>query len=159
MATTLLILLWRNTVLTINDIIEYYPDVQEYGIIEFESYFTKTQNDIYRLLEIRWWPVRSKSDYRITDIRIYDEMNSAKLTDSQFTRAAVFHCLSYYILPQLTKFDPDGDRFQEQMTYFKGRFEEEFDLILRKGVEYDDDNDGVVETSEKQPVHSGRLVR
>ena len=145
--------------LTINDIIEYYPDVQEYGIIEFESYFTKTQNDIYRLLEIRWWPVRSKSDYRITDIRIYDEMNSAKLTDSQFTRAAVFHCLSYYILPQLTKFDPDGDRFQEQMTYFKGRFEEEFDLILRKGVEYDDDNDGVVETSEKQPVHSGRLVR
>lgn len=145
--------------LTIEDVLEYYPDAMEYGIQEFESYFTKTRDDIYRLLEIRWWPVRSKSDYRITDIRIYEEMNTAKLTDSQFTRAAVFHCLSYYILPMLTKFDPDGDRFNEQMTYYKSRFEEEFDLIIRKGVEYDDDNDGVIETSEKQPVHTGRLVR
>ena len=145
--------------LTINDIIEYYPDVQEYGIQEFESYFDKTKSDIYRLLEIRWWPVRAKSDYRVTDIRIYQEMNTAKLTDSQFTRAAVYHCLSYYILPMLTKFDPDGDRFQEQMRHFNSRFEEEFDLVIRKGVEYDDDGDGVIETSEKQPVHVGRLIR
>lgn len=145
--------------LTIEDVIEYYPDVTEYGIQEFETYFTKTQNDIYRLLEIRWWPVRSKSDYRVTDIRIYQEMNTAKLTDSQFTRAAVFHCLQYYILPMLTKFDPDGDRFQEQMRHYKERFEEEFDLVLRKGVEYDDDGDGIVETSEKQPVHQNRLIR
>jgi hypothetical protein len=45
------------------------------------------------------------------------------------------------------------------MEYYRARFKEEIELVLRDGPEYDFDNDGTVEDSEKQPVHFGRLVR
>lgn len=145
--------------LTIEDVQDYMPDVLEYGIIDFEPYFAKTRSDILRLLNIRWWPLRSRQKYDITIRGYYSEFNSEYLTESQFTRAAVFHCLSYYILPALSQFDPASDRFREMMSYYKERFEEEFKLILEDGVEYDSNDDGSVSQNEKAPTHYGRLVR
>ena len=86
-------------------------------------------------------------------------MDSTLLTDSQFTRTAVFHVLAYYILPKLAKFDPDGDRFENMMKHYKSRFEEEFNLVLKDGVEYDLNNDNVVGISEKASTEFMRLVR
>ena len=37
--------------------------------------------------------------------------------------------------------------------------EEEFQAILRDGVEYDEDGGGTVSDSEKEPLHMLRLVR
>ena len=50
-------------------------------------------------------------------------------------------------------------KFREQMNFYKGRFEEEFDLILRDGVHYDLDSSGTFTDSEKQAFYRGRLVR
>jgi hypothetical protein len=86
-------------------------------------------------------------------------MDTTLLTESQFTRAAVFHVLAYYILPKLMKFDPEGDRFENMMKHYKSRFDEEFDLILRDGVEYDANDDGTVDNGEKSATHFMRIVR
>jgi hypothetical protein len=149
------------TMLTANDIEEYYPDVFDNGIQEFDQFFTKTQNDIYRRLRIDWFPKRQYD--RLIDIdfgiRQVEEMNESLLVDSQFTRAAVFHCLAYYILPQLTKFSPEGDQFVEMMKYYKERYEEEWQLILRDGVKYDFNEDGVIDPRERRQVNTIRLVR
>jgi len=134
------------------DIIEYFPDLYEYGIQDFSAEHEKTRGDIIRRLAIDWWP-RYRGSY--TSASLDDTL----LTESQFTRAAVFHCLSYYILPKLTKHDPEGDRFSEMMKYYKSRYEEEFDLVLKDGVEYDADNDDTIEDSEKETFHMQRLVR
>jgi hypothetical protein len=149
--------------LTTADIQDYMPDVLDYGIIDLEPYFSKTRADIIRLLNIKWWPLRSRQQYNIT-IRGYEggyytEFDDDLITESQFTRAAAFHCLAYYILPALSQFDPGSDRFREMMSYYKERFEEEFNLVLEDGVEYDTNNDNIVTEAEKAPTHFGRLVR
>jgi hypothetical protein len=63
-----------------------------------------------------------------------------------------------YALPQLTNW-VDGDRFQNMISFYKSRYEEEFESVLRDGVEYDLNEDDTVEDIEKAPVNHGRLAR
>lgn len=144
---------------TDTDVLAYEPDIHTYGIQSFADEHAKTQADILRILRIDWWPRHRNvlDQYRTTTTSV--EMDATKLTESQFTRAAVYHVLSYYILPKLSKFTPDGDVFREKMEYYRARFQEEINYILRDGPEYDFNNDGSVTDSEKQPVHYNRLVR
>ena len=147
------------TMATDNDVLEYMPDLYDYGIQDFSEYHEKTRQDIFRLLRIRWWPTQRLDRFDIKVLNNNVEMDETLLTETQFTRSAVFHVLAYYILPQLSKFEADGDRFREMMDYFKSRFEEEFDYVLRDGVEYDLDDDGTITDSEKAPQQFLRLVR
>jgi hypothetical protein len=148
------------TMSTDADIQEYFPDLYDYGIQDFSDYHEKTRQDIFRRLRIEWWPTKSRAlKYNIAVVATDPEMDETLLTESQFKRAAVFHCLAYYILPQLNKFEPDGDRFGEMMKYYKARFEEEFDLVVRDGVEYDSNNDNVLSDGEKATTAYLRLVR
>ncbi len=142
------------------NILEYEPDIQKYGIAEFDALHEKSYDDIIRLLNIKWWP---KADYGRYDITIVgtssEKLSPSRLRTAQFTRAAVYHVLGYYIYPRLSTFDPDGDLFREKMTYYKRAFEEEFDLILREGVSYDSDSSGDYSDSEERSFHHNRLVR
>lgn len=142
------------TMSTDDNIIEYFPDLYNYGIQDFGSEHAKTREDILRRLRSEWWPRKGM-------LYTGSIMDESLLTESQFTRAAVFHCLSYYILPKLTQFTLEGDRFEKMMDYFKGRYEEEFTAIVNDGVEYDADGDGTVEETqgEKSPSYQTRLVR
>jgi len=38
---------------------EYFPDLHEYGIQDFSDVIAKTEEDIYRLLRIEWYPTRA----------------------------------------------------------------------------------------------------
>jgi hypothetical protein len=147
------------TFATDSDLLAYEPDITKYGIQEFDELHEQTYDDIIRLLNIRWFP---KSNYDVDNISVIGtstKLSPSKLTPSQFTRAAVYHVLYQYVYPRLSTFDPNGDVFREKMVYYKQKFEEEFDLILRLGVEYDVNSDGTISESEKQSFHFNRLVR
>jgi hypothetical protein len=139
------------------DILEYEPQIKEYGILDFTNEHAKTTADIKRYLRIHWWPRVSRTQVRLFNQTV--EMDDTKLTASQFTRAAVFHVLAYYILPKLTQHSAEPDRFRVMIDFYKAKFQEEIDFVLQDGVKYDFDNDGTVEASEEQPVHFNRLVR
>lgn len=145
---------------TINDILDYVPDVQTYGIASFDEEITKSENDIYRLLRIRWWPTVQTKVYDLSVHRTSytSEMDNNLLDTSQLKRAGVFHCLAYYILPKLSKFEVDGDRFKEMLDYYKARFDEEFDLVIRE-LYYDWDSDSVFEDDERVHKERLRLIR
>jgi len=141
------------------DLIEYEPQIRDYGIHNFSDLHEKTYTDIIRLLNIKWWPTQQ---YGINDITVVggaSKLTNGRLDSNQFTRAAVYHVLAYYIYPRLSSFDPDGDAFREKMNYYKEKFNEEFDLILREGVGYDLDSSGTFSDAEKQSFYSGRLIR
>jgi len=145
---------------TIDDVLNVDPTILDYGILQFTEELARSEEDVKRLLRIRWWPVYLKSvgpDIRRITGNI--EMNPALLTDAQWKTCTVFHCLAYYILPQLTKFEPEPDTFQVKMAYYKNRFEEEFDLSLRDGVEYDANDDNIIAADEKTPENFLRLRR
>ena len=133
---------------TDTDLQDLVPDILQLGIDSFTAEHTKAQNDILRDLRIEWWDKKGLSG----------ELNSAYLTGSQFTRCASYLVLWKYALPQLTNW-VDGDRFQSMITFYKSRYGEELESILRDGIEYDADNDSVVTEDEKKSIHSGRLSR
>lgn len=147
------------TMSTDADVLEYEPSITQYGIQTFTDLHEKTRQDIYRLLRIDWWARQKSVVDRYSVVKTPIEMDTTKIDDTQFTRCAVFHVLAYYILPRLSKFTPESDIFNEKMQFYKARFQEEFQLVLRDGVNYDFNDDGTVSDSEKQPVHFGRLVR
>jgi hypothetical protein len=138
---------------------EYEPQIGDFGIQSFKELHEKTYDDIIRLLNIEWFPRSEYGKFDITIIGTPLRLSPSMLTASQFTRAACYHVLAYYVFPRLGTFDPAGDAFTEKMKYYKEKFREEFDLILKSGVEYDSDSSGTVSDSERQPFHFNRLVR
>lgn len=147
---------------TDSDLLEYQADILTYGIDEFTDYHAKAREDILRRLRDEWWSrSRGMANYDISRSLPNLEMDADRLTESQFTRCAVFRVLSEYALPQLTKWNAvgDEDKFQVMMMHYRKKYDEEFNAVLRDGVEYDYDNDGTVEQTEQQPMHTRRLVR
>lgn len=130
------------------DLQDYQADILDLGISSFAEEHIKAQGDIRRRLRGEWFP---KTGYT-------GEMNNTLLTDSQFERLSVYLVLWKYALPALTNWT-EGDRFQMMIAFFKARYEEEWDAILKDGVEYDANEDSVISISEKAPLHHGRLVR
>ncbi len=156
MATTLF-------AVALTDVQEYQPDIAAYGIATFEPQLQHAENDVLRRVREEWWEryrhtVRYKDITKVTSV----EMTNSKLTASQWTRAVVYKALSDYILPQLTKWktpDGDNDAFQAQIKFYSTKYDEEFQAILRDGIEYDEDGDASVSNDEKETIHTLRLVR
>ena len=141
------------------------PDILGFGITTFVDQIQFAENDVLRRIREEWseryrHQVRYKDITKVTSV----EMENSKLTASQWELSVVYLALWKYIYPQLTKWrDPDTgegkDTFQVQIDFYRDRYEEEFQAILRDGVEYDEDGGGTVSDSEKEPIHSLRLVR
>jgi hypothetical protein len=45
------------------------------------------------------------------------------------------------------------------IDFYKSRYGEEIEAVFRDGVEYDDDQNSVIDDDEKIPINDGRLVR
>jgi hypothetical protein len=146
------------------DLLEYEPQIHDFGIQDFgnnPNLHEKTYDDIIRLLNIKWYPTAEYGRYNASVLNNLtgQKLDENKIVEAQFTRAAVYHVLAYYIYPKLSTFDPDGDSFQNKLNYYKNKFEEEFDLILQEGVKYDLDSDGTIDNSEQQTFYYNRLQR
>jgi len=143
---------------TDSDLEQYEPDIKNYGIQDFSDLHALSTADIKRDIEIEWWPRATYGRYN-TLVGTTTSFEDSLLQDSQWTRAAVFHVLGFYVYPRLSTFDPNGDVFREKMAYYRQEYRNEFDKILRLGVKYDFDSSGTITTSEKKPTHFNRLVR
>jgi hypothetical protein len=144
---------------TIADIQEYEPDILNYGIQNFDDALSKAQEDVERYLRVNWWPSQQIGRFDITVVGTFLEMEPDKLTESQFTRAAVYCALGYYIYPRLSKFEPEMDVFQMKYDYYKKMYAEEIDMVIRDGVEYDLDSNGIITDAERTPQYFLRLKR
>lgn len=141
---------------TLDDLLLVEPTIQDYGILDWEAELARSENEINRVLKVRWYQAYQKSHPSIINV----EFDATLLDAAQFTQATVYHAMAYHICPKLTQFSgAEPDKFQVMMDYYRGRFEHEMDLVLREGVRYDLDDDGTVERTEKNSVNPLRLVR
>ena len=141
------------------------PDILGFGITDFGDQLQFAENDVLRRVREEWWERyshtgRYKDITKVTSV----EMTNSKLTNAQWTQSVVYLALWKYVYPILTKWrDPDTgegkDTFQVQIDFYRDRYEEEFQAVLRDGVEYGEDSSGSVSDSEKEPIHHLRLVR
>lgn len=141
---------------TIDDLLEVEPNIQEYGLLDFEAALAQAEADIIKLLKIRWWPSFVKSQ---TTLTAFSELNSALLNPSQWTNVTCYYALAHYILPKMSKFESDVDSFQHKMEYYSARAESAFDIEARSGVDYDLNADDTFASTENNAVTSLRLVR
>jgi hypothetical protein len=138
---------------TLDDLLTVEENIQDYGHVDWDSELARSETEINRLLQVRWFPqYRKVHGNTIT-------FDAALLTSSQWTQATVYHALAYHICPKLSQFSPENDKFQVMMNYYQGRFEHEMDLCLRLGVEYDLDDNNTVTSAEKTSLGGLRLVR
>jgi len=141
---------------TYDDLKQVEANIDEYGVLEWDTELERSENEINRVLKVRWYIAYQRSHPSLTNV----EFDASRLDATQFTQATVYHSLAYHICPKLTQFSgAEPDRFQVMMDYYSKRFEHEMDLVLREGVRYDANEDSTIETSEKAPVNSLRLVR
>lgn len=138
---------------TLTDLLQVEPTIQDYGVLEWDVELARSETEIKRILQVRWFKSYQSAHNNVT------QFDATLLTNSQWTQATVYHSLAYHICPKLTQFTPDRDKFREMMDYYSGRFEHEMDLCLRQGVEYDIDDSGTVSAEEKASVTQLRLVR
>lgn len=138
---------------TYDDLKQVEPTIDEYGVLDWDAELIRSESEINRILQVRWFQQYKNSKSR--DLTF----NATLLTNSQWTQATVYHALAFHICPKLTQFSPETDKFQIMMTYYQGRFEHEMDLCLRLGVEYDLDDNNTVTDAEKASLKGLRLVR
>lgn len=131
-----------------SDLTAIIPDILQLGISSFSDEHAKAEADIKREIRRRWWPRTGYSG----------EMDETLLTDSQWTRANAYLVLWKYALPQLTNW-VDGDRYREMLNFYRDMYAQELEAVFGDGVEYDYNDDGTIESSEKDIVITGRLTR
>ena len=71
-----------------SDLLEYEPQIKDFGVFDFSDLHDKTKDDIIRLLNIKWWPTQQ---YGVNDISVVGgstKLTIGRLNSSQFTRAA-----------------------------------------------------------------------
>ena len=133
---------------TDDDLLEYVPDLGDFGITDFSEEHARAGGDILRQLRADWWVTTGYSG----------ELDSSLLTSSQFIRLSVFRVLGWYVFPKLTKWGSE-DRFEKQMRHYRAEYADEFHAIILDGVEYDANADEVVSNTERRPRQTKRLVR
>lgn len=133
---------------TDSDLVSYQPDILNFGISAFTTDHDKAASDIDREIRGKWWrTIGSDADF-----------DSTRLNPDQWNTASVFLVLWKYALPKLTNW-VDDDRFEEMIAFYKGLYQDEMAAIFADGVEYDFDNDGVIDESERGKPQSERLDR
>ncbi len=71
--------------------------------------------------------------------------------DNDFTELCVATALAEYILPQVADFGDDGDSERNKMGYYQNRSETLFGELITAGDWYDFDDDGTIQSDEKDP--------
>ena len=133
---------------TDSDLTDIIPDILDLGIASFYTEHDNAASDIKREIRSKWWP---RANYG-------GEMDDTLLTDSQWARASAYLVLWKYALPQLTNW-VEGDRFREMQSFYRDMYSQDMEAIFADGVEYDYNEDGTVEESERNITIGQRLTR
>lgn len=135
------------------------PTIVNHGITDFTAQLADAETDVNRYIEVNWYNKHFSQGFNQIGRAVGAEFDATLLIDSQWTRATIYRALYAHILPQLSPFAVGGDTFREMIDHYRNRFNEEMDLEIAKGVQYDLNNDGVITRSEKHKVAQGRIYR
>jgi hypothetical protein len=132
----------------------------DHGIDSFELDHLKAKNDLDRIIEVRWFRsfVRSRIHrfaIELLYIRVLYDPNLF-LNPSQLKKASVYRVLGYYAFPRLSKSIKEPDRWAMKAAQYEKMFEDELNLVLEVGLDYDWDKNGVIDLFEKE-VSAGAI--
>ena len=114
---------------------------------DIEELISDSSDEIYDRLETEWWPQAPYAG-RFDRTRVTVTAN--------VKNAALFHCLYFWILPRLSDFTVEPDKYQSLIVQYENAYHSRF-ARLRRLVSYDDDGDGVIQANERIPTPMRRI--
>jgi hypothetical protein len=144
---------------TDSDLEEYVPTIFDHGVESFTTELTRATLDVQRHIEINWYNINFTTGFNQVGRRMGSDFDPDLLIPAQWKRSVIYLALYAYILPRLSPFRVEGDSFQEQITFYRARYNEEINAAMAKGVLYDLNDDGTITTGEKYRHRKDRLYR
>jgi hypothetical protein len=115
-----------------------------------------TERILSNLRSSSWWvgyyvqqttttTLRTQADIPALDVdKIKDRTND-------FTDLCVYTALSEFILPMVADFSDEANAERQKMGYYTQKAEKLFEELITAGDWYDFDDDGTIQSSEKEP--------
>lgn len=140
---------------TDSDLVKYRPNILSLGVNSWENQREEAFSMINRLIRARW--------YRIVAVEMgYDPnitlFNHEYIRDGTLTRLEVFKTLELAYM-YLKKDSPEGDGFERNEKEFRKRFNEELEIVLSVGIDYDWSASGSFDDDELYLKAPRRLIR
>lgn len=137
------------------DLVKYRSTILDLGVTDWAEQRQEAYEMINRVIRARWYRVASREmgyDYRLT------AFNPSLVMNDCLKRLECFKTLelAYMILK---KDGPEADGYERAEKSFRNRYNEELEVILSAGVDYDWDGDGVQNDDEATVRVTRRLVR
>ena len=115
-----------------------------------------TDKILARLRNTDWWRnyyIRRNTSTVINSVADIPALNVNKIDARQpdFTDLCVYTALSEIVLPGVADFSNPDSAERQKMAYYEQRAGELFRELVTAGDWYDFDNDGTVESSEREP--------
>ena len=144
------------------DMASYRPNIMDLGKEDWEDQREEAFSMINRVIEARWYrKVAQEMGISFSNILVdtsHIPFDPDKVKTGFLTRLEAFKALELAYM-FLKKDSPQSDGFERNEKTFRDRYNEELELILSIGVEYDWDDSGEVEQDERYIRQPRRLVR
>lgn len=137
-------------------IVSWTEDTESSGTITGVDKLTEAQEQIARILDIRWYREAAKARY-YEPLDPDEKFDLDKVKGDYLKRAAVYKVLE--LAYQYCMNDaPEPDSFERNSAYFAKQFEKEMDFVIGQGLQYDWSNDGDPSDENIEPIQR-RLLR
>jgi len=137
------------------NLVEIRPNIMRLGTDSWSAMHTEAKSIIDRILEVRWYQDEA-AEYGVNPAEVpYD---ADLLSTTQVKRLSCYKALEL-IYEYLMKDTPEPDGFHRQMLHFRERFETELQTLLSYGIDYDWDDDGTIDESERMKTQRRTLKR
>lgn len=138
------------------DLVEVRPNILQLGVASWDTQAEEAFRLINRTLIAKWYKdvalEREIDDWRTTTF------DPEKVDADQVKKLSVYKTLELSYM-YLMKDSPNPDGFERQADFFRDRYNEELNIILALGVNYDWDEDDTIQDDEKYEPRIRRLVR
>jgi hypothetical protein len=138
-----------------SDLLKYRPNILSLGVDEWSSQREEAYSIINRVIQTRWYRKVAPEMGYDPNVTLFD---ADLIRESTLTRLEAFKTLelAYMIL---MKDSPEADGFERNMKTFRDKYNEELELVLAQGIDYDWSGSGTFDDDEVYLRAPRRLVR
>ena len=113
-----------------------------------------TERILSQLRSSEWWRTYylNQSGVSISNMANIPELDASRILSRQndFTDLCVFHCFYYYIMPRIADFSNENNAERMKIGHYQQKYNDLFGELITAGDWYDFDNDGTVQSDEKE---------
>lgn len=143
------------TYCTDSDLVKYRPNILTLGVASWEDQREEAYALINRVIQARWYRKVAPEMGYDPNVTLFDP---TQIRTGTLTRLECFKTLELaYML--MMKDSPEADGFERNMKTFRNQYNEELELVLAVGIDYDWSDSNSFDDDELYLRAPRRLVR